>query len=96
MSLVLRLLGIQVPLEATEGPSGDPRIGSSLGPRGKEGELQLVLHSPWLGSGSGGGGGCSWERRETFYRRLDCRLLGEGLLCGFPQWIPMKIGSPQF
>ena len=55
--------------------------------------------SPWLVSSSwlGRDGGCGWEHREAFYRRLDSGSVGgKGLLHGSPWQIPMKRGSPWF
>jgi hypothetical protein len=50
---------------------------------------------PYLG-GCRLGGGCDWERREAFYRRLGCSSVGEGLLHGSPQQILIKRDSPWF
>ena len=59
-----------------------------------------LLESLWHDSGSGLefglSGGHAWKYRETFYRRLDSSSIGKGLLCGSPQQIPMKRGSPWF
>jgi hypothetical protein len=58
-----------------------------------------------VGVGGGGGlefglawfgGSHGWEHREAFYGRLDGSSIGEGLLHGSPQWIPMERGSPWF
>ena len=54
--------------------------------------------SSWLVDGGGLElDGChGWEHRETFYERLEGSSVGEGLLHGSPEWIPMKRGSPWF
>ena len=49
----------------------------------------------WVGSGEGRlqlipDGGCGYDCREAFYRRLDSGSVGKGLLHGSPWQIPMK------
>ena len=49
----------------------------------------------WVGSGEGRlqlipDGGCGYDCREAFYRRLDSGSVGKGLLHGSPQQICMK------
>ena len=54
--------------------------------------------SPWLDGRFelGLGSNHDWDPREAFYRTLDYSSIGEGLLHGSPQRIPMRRDSPWF
>ena len=68
-------------------------LGLCLGGReGKViGELRLF---PWGESLASLGQQLWLECRETFYERLDCSSVDQGLLRGSPWWILVKRGSP--
>ena len=96
--LVLRLLAIQVPLDAEEAENKVGARGLDLA-RGL-GELQLVPWERGLGWTVEGLNLAWWQlwlgHREAFYGRLDRSFVGEGHLRGSPPMVVLKRGSPWF